>query len=154
MLKSKVVMVPKDPVWGRDQGKALLITEMPAAKAEKWAMRMFLALKGSDSQIPLDLKDLGMVGVAIVGFNVILRANVKFEELEPLLDEMLTCVQAIPDHNNANHTRPLLPGEIEEVKTLGWLRSEILELHTGFSVADSLSTLISQMSTAMGSLTT
>jgi hypothetical protein len=149
-----VVLVPKDPSWGRDQGKALLLTEMPAAKAEKWAMRMFLALKGSESQIPLEVKSLGMVGVAIIGMNIILRSTVKFEDLEPLLDEMIDCIQAIPDHSNVTTARKLLPGEIEEVSTLAWLRSEILELHTGFSVADALSKLISEVLTATKSLTT
>lgn len=147
-------MVPKDAAWGRDQGKAFFLTEMPATKAEKWAMRLFLALKGSESQIPIEVKSLGMVGVAIIGLNVILRANVKFEDLEPLLDEMWDCVEAIPDQSNATHTRKLLPGEIQEVSTLAWMRSQILELHTGFSCADSLSKLISEISTAAGSLTT
>lgn len=154
MLKSKIVTIPKEPAWGRDVGKCFLITEMPAAKAEKWGLRMFLALKGSDSQIPLEVRSLGMVGVAIVGINTFLRADVKFEDLEPLLDEMFTCVQAIPDVSTPNHTRPLLEGEVEEVATRAWLRSQIVELHTGFSIADSAAKLISEIMRTAGSLTT
>lgn len=154
LFKQKIVTVPNEPSWGRDVNKSFLITEMPAAQAEKWAMRAFLALKGSDSQIPTNIQSLGMVGVAIVTLNVFLRASVKFEELSPLLDEMLDCVKAIPDKRDMASARPLIPGEIQEVATLGWLRSEVLELHTGFSFADSLSKLISEVSTAMNSLST
>lgn len=157
MLKSKLVPIPKDPeTWGRDAGKNFLITEMPAEKAEKWAIRMFLALKGTsaESQIPLEVRSLGIVGVAIVTINRFLQANVKFEDLEPLLDEMFTCVQAVPEPNNLATARPPLPGEIQEVATRGFLRSEILELHTGFSMAGAFQKLISEIMISANSLTT
>lgn len=153
-LKTKVVVIPKDPLWGRDQGKAFLLTEMPAAEAEKWAIRAFLVFKGSGAEIPAEVRGLGMVGVAIIGLNVLLKADVKYEDLTVLLDEMLTCVQVIPDQSNVDTARKPLPGEIEEVATLGWLRSQILELHTGFSVADSLSKLLLEIMTTASSLTT
>jgi hypothetical protein len=154
LFKQKIVTVPNEPSWGRDQGKTFLLTEMPAAQAEKWAMRAFLALKGSDSQIPTNIQSLGMVGVAIVTLNVFLRASVKFEELSPLLDEMLDCVKAVPVKNDVTSARPLIPGEIQEVATLGWLRSEVLELHTGFSWADAIAKFYSEISTTMASLST
>lgn len=157
MLKSKFVPIPQDPeTWGRDAGKHFLITEMPAEKAEKWAIKMFLALKGSgtESQIPLEVRSLGIVGVAIVTINRFLQADVKFENLEPLLDEMFTCVQAVPEPNNLSTARAPLPGEIQEVVTRGFLRSEVLELHTGFSMAESFQKLISEIMISANSLTT
>ena len=155
MINSKVVVVPNDAsIYPRDKGKAFLISEMPAFQAEKWAMRAFLALKGSESQIPLEVKNLGMVGVAIIGINVFLRASVNFEELSPLLDEMFTCVKALPNQQDLNSARPVIEGEILDVPTLGWLRSQVLELHTGFSISESIAQLISEISMKAGSLIT
>jgi hypothetical protein len=154
LLNSKVVTVPNDAMYPRDKGKNFLITEMPAYQAEKWAMRAFLALKGSESQIPLEVKNLGMVGVAIIGINVFLRASVNFQELSPLLDEMFTCVKALPNPQDLNSARSVIEGEILDVPTLGWLRSQVLELHTGFDCAGALSKLILEVSTTAASLTT
>lgn len=127
---------------------------MPAAQAEKWALRAFLAFKGTDAQIPTEVRSLGMVGVAIIGLNVLFRSSVKFEDIEPLLDEMMTCVKAIPDKSNIETARPVIPGEIQEVATLGWLRSQILELHTGFSIAESFQKLALEIMTSASALTT
>lgn len=154
MLKTKDVTIPKDPAWGRDQGKQFRITEMPAEQAEKWGMRAFLAFKGTEAQIPTEVRNLGMVGVAILGLNAVLRATVKFEDLEPLLDEMFTCVQAVPEVSNPNFARALLPGEVQEVSTRAWLRSQVLELHTGFSLADGLFKLLSEITQTVNSLST
>lgn len=142
MRKSKFVVVPLE---GRDKHKRFLLTEMPAAQAEKWAARAFIALKGSESRIPLEFKSLGMVGIAIVGFNVFLQSSVRFGELEPLMDEMFDCVQAVPDPKHPESPRVLLEDDIQEVATRAWLRAEVLELHTGFSVVAALSRLISAL---------
>lgn len=140
-LKIEDVVVPK---WGgRDESKKFRITEMSAYRAEKWAFRMFLAMKGTGGRIPEGAEKLGMVGVAIAGLNAFLAAPVSFAEIEPLLDEMLTCVQMIRDHKHPDIPTDLRDGDILDVRTLGWLRSEVLRVHTGFSAADAFSKLIS-----------
>lgn len=143
MRKTKRVVVPAD--WGgRDAGKTYLITEMTAAQAEKWALRLFVCLKGSEAAIPQSVQNLGMVGIAIVGLNAFLQAPIAPEQLEPLMDEMLACVQMCRIPSQPDLASPIVtPDDIEEVKTRLWLRSEVLELHTGFSPADALSELIS-----------
>jgi hypothetical protein len=137
------------PQWGlRDDGNTYRITEMPAAAAEKWAYRLFIVLKGTTGQVPDDVARLGMVGVAIRGLNVILEADIEFEKFEALLDEMMTCVQIVRDINTPDPTTgmplatKLLPDDIQEVQTRAWLRSEVLRVHTGFSFAGALSTLL------------
>jgi hypothetical protein len=141
-LKSQTVVVPSD--WGaRDAGKHFLITEMPATKAEKWGMRAILMLRGSGERVPDNAVGLGMVGVAILGINVFLRGEMKFEQIEPLLDEMMECVKIIRDPRHPDVATPLVTeSDIEEVQTRLWLRSEVLRLHTGFSPADALSKLL------------
>lgn len=142
MRKVENVVVP---FAGRDQGKIFRITEMPAAQAEKWALRFFVAIKGTSAFIPDEVALLGMVGIAIRGLNSILAADIKPEALDPLLDEMFSCVQIVRDAKFPDAATALIADDIEEVPTRMWLRSEVLRVHTGFSCTDALSALISAM---------
>jgi hypothetical protein len=136
------VVVPEE--WGgRDAGKIFRITEMPALQAEKWSWRLALALKGTRGEIPDETARFGMVGVAVRGINAVLAADVDFGKIEPLLDEMLACLARVRDPRHPDVATALLPDDFEEVRTLGWLRSEVLRVHTGFSAADALFRLIS-----------
>lgn len=143
MLKKTTVVVPK---WGgRDDGKTFLITEMYADPAEKWAWRLFLAMKGTTAEVSPEVAQLGFVGVAVRGLNSFLAADVRFADIEPLLDEMFTCVKIIRDPNHPDVATPLTASDIEEVQTRAWLRAEVLSLHVGFSVTDSLLALLSMV---------
>lgn len=152
--KQKTVIVPTWDGSNRDSGKAFLLTEMPAAQAEKWAVRAFLALKNSGERIPENYAGLGMVGVAIIGINVFLQGNVRMDDLEPLMDEMMVCIQAVRDPKHPNVATALVEGDIEEVATRAWLRGEVIDLHTGFSLADALLSLVSAISSASSSANT
>lgn len=121
---------------GRDKGKRFLITEMSATQAEKWAARALLALGRGGFEYSAELRSVGMSAIAVAGLGALLRTH--YEDVEPLLDEMMACVQIYPDPK-ASFTRALYPDDIEEVYTLAILRSEVFELHTGFSVAGALS---------------
>jgi len=114
---------------GRDQGKVFHLTEMPALQAEKWAMRALFALAQSGVEVSPDLLSGGMASIAVLGVQALL--NTKFSDAEPLLDEMLDCVQI----KEAVATRKLFPGDVEEVRTYLTLRREVLKLHVGFSSA-------------------
>lgn len=120
----------------RDAGKTFVLTEMPAMRAEKWATRAFMALATNGVKIPEGVADLGMAGFALVGFQAFYGA--KFEEVEPLMDEMFECIQIKP---SAQIVRPLVENDIEEVSTRLALRKEVLELHMGFTFADAASRL-------------
>lgn len=160
MRKSEIVTVPSE--WGgRDANKHFLITEWDAFRAEKWAWRAFIMLKGTTAQIPLDVARLGMVGVAIRAINAVLAADVDENRLLPLLDEMMTCVQRVRDPGVKDRTTgkpiatPLVgQDDVEEIRTVGWLRSEVARLHVNFSPAEALSELISALSKAENSSTT
>lgn len=142
MRKVEDVKVPSWP-GGRDGGKIFRITEMPAARAEKWAWRLFVAVKGTTAEVPPEVERLGMVGVLIRGLNSMLAADVDFARIEPLLDEMFECVQIVRDPRHPDVVTPLVSDDdVEDVMTRGWLRGEIIRVHTGFSVADALSTLV------------
>lgn len=126
---------------GRDKNKVFHIVEMPASRAERWAMRALLALTHSG----VDLGDIdptsGMRGLAearALGAKL-LRALVglQFDEVEPLLDEMMTCVFFKPDKSNPSMYRPLMEEDIEDVTTRIQLRLEVLNVHLGFLSAGS-----------------
>lgn len=124
---------------GRDKGKVFLLREMPASQAERWAMRAFMALGKADVDIPPDLAAAGLAGIAALGVRALGAAP--FMEVEPLLGEMMTCVQAVPDPSRPEIVRLLIEDDIEEVATRIQLREAVIELHTGFSVAAALSSL-------------
>lgn len=135
--KTATVTITTD---GRDKGKVFLLTEMAASRAEKWAERaLLLAL-----QAGADVQNVraGMRGVAIMGVQALLM--LKFDDLDPLLDDLMKCVQFQPDPNNPAVVRPIVDNgtageDIEEVETRINLKMEVLSLHLGFSLAGELS---------------
>jgi hypothetical protein len=133
--KTKYVEIAADG-GGRDAGRAYLITEMAAGPAEKWAARAFLALSHAKVDVHPELASLGMVGIFLTSFMAFRDAS--WEDIEPLLDEMFTCIRACPNPGDRDVTRPLVETDIEEVATRVRLRREALELHAGFTFADAL----------------
>ncbi len=122
---------------GRDKGKRFRLTEMPASQAERWAMRALLAFAKAGVPMPDDMRGAGFAAVAAMGYESL--ALLDFEDVAPLLDEMMRCVQVQPDPNNRDVVRDLIEDDIEEVRTRMRLRKEVLELHLGFSMAAELS---------------
>jgi hypothetical protein len=109
----------------RDAGKSFLLTEMDAESAEWWAFRILQAAMASDATI--DFK-APLAQMAREGLGAI--AKMSSGQAKPLLDEMMKCVRIQLPSNGGS--RELLASDIEEVGTRLKLRSEILELHTGF----------------------
>lgn len=142
--KDKTVIITVD---GRDKGKQFIITELPADQAERWAIRLLLALTRAGAMLPDGALDAGMAGLArtvgasmVVGLRAI--AGLRFEDAEPLLAVMMGCVQYKPPTAGIP-PQPIFDGEgsqIEEVTTRLRLRMEVLQLHLNFSLPDFLST--------------
>ena len=121
---------------GRDLGKVFLLREMPASQAEKWAARALVAMSTSGIDVPDDIAASGLAGIAAIGIKAI--GGMKFEDAEPLLDEMFSCISIIPDPSRPNITRSLVEDDIEEVMTRLKLRKELFDLHLGFSIPAAL----------------
>lgn len=131
--KTKTVVITDD---GRDKGKTFIITELGATQAERWAIRATLALTNAGAVLPDPKEAGGMQALAVAGLQAL--ANLSFDVAEPLLDEMMECVKYQPPVPNAP-PQPIFSGDaeqIEEVATRFKLRLAVLELHTGFSLAD------------------
>ena len=145
---------------GRDKGKVFFLVEMPPRKAEKWATRALLAF-GRAGRLDVSddfretLQHAGMAGIAALGIRAL--TGMSFEDAEPLLDEMLESVTFVPDETRLDQTtqrpftRPLTEDDVEEVGTLFKLRSEVLELHVGFSIAAFLSRMGAAMKSKLNS---
>ena len=123
---------------GRDFGKVFKLTEMSAVRAEKWAARAFLAMARSGIDIPDNIAEAGLAGIAAIGFRAL--GGMRFDDAEPLLDEMFATVELIPDPSRPNVARPLIESDIEEVATRLRLRKEVFSLHVDFSRAVGLLT--------------
>jgi hypothetical protein len=135
---------------GRDKGKEFHITEMPATKAENWAIKALLAVGNSGLEIPENLAAQGMAGLLAVGYMNLLK--IPFEAAKPLLDEMMDCVQYVP---SPSIKRPLIEDDIEEVQTRLLLRKVVWNLHMDFFLSESKSTSESkaEAKTETGTLT-
>ena len=131
MRKTKTITLPVSA--GRDTGKTFVLTEMSADKAERWSFRAMFAMSSNGVDIPPEVMGMGMGALFAIGVRSIL--TMQFEDALPLLDEMMECVQVLPDPKRPDITRPLDSDDIEEVSTRLMLRSEVFELHTGFSIA-------------------
>jgi hypothetical protein len=136
MRKEKVVTITME---GRDKDKQFLLTEMPADQAERWAIRAAVLISHTDMGefIPPNMLSAGWAALAYGALQALHR--IEFDELKPLLDEMMTCVQALPEPSNHLIRTPLIDNSIEEVSTRFFLRAELFNLHAGFSLADGLS---------------
>jgi hypothetical protein len=121
----------------RDNGKRFRLIEMPAQQAEKWAIRATVALAHSGVQIPDEMLGAGWAALAYGALDALHR--VKYEDLVPLLDEMMGCVQRLEVHpefpERPPFARALVDEDIDEVVTRFWLRAELFTLHSGFSFA-------------------
>lgn len=123
---------------GRDKGKLFIITEMPASQAEEWALRaLFLAMQ-SGVEIPDELAGAGLAGLAAVGIKSL--ARIPFDLAKPLFDQLMSCVQIVPDRANQQFTRALIEDDIEEVTTRLQLRKAALMLHIDFFITAAPST--------------
>lgn len=129
--RTQTVTISKE---GRDKGKVFILTEMSADKAERWALRALFLLGSTGALLPDGAMDSGMAGVAAAGLQALFK--IPFEMVEPLLEEMWECVQY--QHAPSHPLQSLFKGDacqIEEVTTRLQLRTALLELHTGFSLA-------------------
>ncbi|WP_122004110.1 MULTISPECIES: hypothetical protein [Serratia] len=115
---------------GRDQGKVFYIKEMSASQAEWWALRALMAMGRGGVEIPDNLRSMGIAAMAVEGLKAI--SKIPPDETKPLLDELMTCVQAVPNPADKTVVRPLIEADIDEVATRLNLRAEVFKLHVDF----------------------
>lgn len=112
---------------GRDTGKVFVLTELSPVASEKWATRALFAMLNAGVDIPENIAAAGLAGIAAMGIGALTK--MPYESAEPLLDDMMQCIQIRP---SPTITRNLIDDDIEEVSTLLTLRKEIFNLHMSF----------------------
>lgn len=116
---------------GRDAGKVFYIREMSAAQAEWWAIRAGMAMARSGVDLPDNFADMGIAAMAGTGLKMV--SQIPPAEAKPLLDELMECVQCVPDPSNQNIKRTIQTADdIEEIATRLKLRAEVFKLHVDF----------------------
>lgn len=115
---------------GRDAGKVFYIREMSATQAEWWAIRAGMAMARSGVDLPENFADMGIAAMAGTGLKMV--SQIPPAEAKPLLDELMECVQCVPDAANQNIKRRLIDDDIEDIATRLKLRAEVFKLHVDF----------------------
>ena len=124
-LKTKQITIEN----GRDKGRVFLITEMSAAHADNWAMRALIALANGGVDLGNLSPQQGMMGMAGVALDALGR--LKADDAIPLLNELLDCVQIIPEGGKPRQLNMDF-NDVEDFTTLWRLRKEVFALHTDF----------------------
>lgn len=119
---------------GRDFGKVFVLTEMLASKAERWATRAIFAIMNNNIELPALPADFEKNASMAILMEMGIKAlgSLKFEDAEPLLKEMLDCVQTMPDPSKPHILRALFEEDTEEVMTRIKLRKAVWSLHSDF----------------------
>lgn len=151
MRKTETVVVPAE--WGgRDAGKNFQITEWPAAVAEDWAFRFLFACGRGGADVDFNRAlGAGWEFIFWSGVNTLLRGAFVPDEVIPLLNRLLECVQIIRDPTKPDASgKPVASAiiaddDIAEIRTRLWLRSEVIRVHANFSVADVASAYLAAM---------
>ncbi len=132
MRKSITYTVKSEGEDNRDNGKVFVITEMSCADAERWTLRLAFALGRSGAMLNLveQIQNGGMASLVSVGIDALTHMPV--EEAIPLLDELMTCVEFVPDPGSPNIKRSIIDSDIEEIATRMKLKMQVLDLHYGF----------------------
>lgn len=112
---------------GRDFGKVFVITEMPARAGHAWATRALFGAMNGGVVIPDGIQNAGLAGLATLLLSSL--GKIPAYVGEPLLNELLDCVQIMPDSNKPAVTRAIIDDDIEEVATIFKLQKEVLSLH-------------------------
>lgn len=128
MLNEKIITIEE----GRDAGKAFAVKEMPASKLEKWSARALLAL--FNGQVPAEILNVSRVSnsAALVQSALSGLGSLNWATVEPLYDELLTCVARVPDPTSPGTRVQLnaanVDAHVQDMGTLLRLRAAVLEV--------------------------
>jgi len=136
---------------GRDEGKTFVLREMPSDQAERWFVRLVLALANAGAKMPEEILFGGAAGFAEMlptlrnSLVVAIRAiqGLDHRDVQELFNEMTPFITWQPPGLPAPPEQEIFPGvncQIDEVATWLKLRFELIQLHVGFSLTVDAST--------------
>lgn len=97
-----------------DDGKNLTfkITQMSARQQERWQNRLIMLLTGADLNLDGLLKQLKKGEYEAI---LKLIGSIGYDKIEPLYDELLSCVAHVPDPNNPGFAVQLTPENVDTI---------------------------------------
>lgn len=97
-----------------DDGKNLTfrITQMSATQQERWQNRLIMLLTGADLNLDELIKRLKKGEYEAI---LKLIGSVGYDKIEPLYDELLSCVAHVPDPNNPGFAVQLTPENVDTI---------------------------------------
>jgi len=131
MRKTTTLRIEKE---NRDQGKTFIVTEMSAFNGYDWASRVFFALLNAGVDVPDDMMQSGVAGIAALSgtdfarFVFRMLAKVPHYTAKPILDDLLKCAQI----QMPAITRDLMDDDIEEISTILDIQKTAFNLHFDF----------------------
>ncbi len=138
---------------GRDKGKTFVLHEMSSKQAERWFIRLIMALANAGAKMPENTLFGGAAAFAEMqttlrnSLVVAIKAiqGLEYREVNALLDEMEPFIRYQPtaDSPTPPPEQMIFAGndcQIDEVSTWIKLRFELVQLHVGFSLAAAAST--------------
>lgn len=139
---ARIVSTYVETAEGRDKGKKFVITEMSAYAGFDWATRLMIAMATSGANIPPETMRSGMAGLVSMifakddvssgsmagGLSMIMNliGRMPHHMAKPLMDELLACVQVLPENGQP---RTFFDGDVEEILTLFSLQRAAFDLH-------------------------
>ena len=127
MRKTKTIVLQED---GREL--QFMIKQMSASQLEAWLIRAILLLSKSGAEVP-EGTDLQAAGAYLAKRGLSALGDVNYEQVKPLLDDLLACCHHVTGANSTTQLSPtVVDSIIGDVKTLFTLRKEALMLNLGF----------------------
>lgn len=132
MLKTKQITLND-----RGEDRTFVVTEMPVTRLQRFIIRFAIVAAGSGI-LQIDVANtapddvMGVTAGALRSMDLSKLAMIDPDRIQPLLDELLTCVS----YRVGNHDTPMSPeivdSYISDIRTLWTLYKEIVMLHFDF----------------------
>ena len=108
------------------------VKQMSATQLESWIIRAILALGKGGVDVPQGA-DIRAAGEYLSRHGLAALGRLDYEQVKPLLDELLTCCWHVTGQNSMTQLIPeVVDGILEDVCTLFKLRLEAIKLNLGF----------------------
>lgn len=137
MRKEIIYTVQDSDYNGNDIAVVFKIKQMSAIQQERWLNRVLLLVLGTGTLSQMDINQLqSELQSKGVQYIVDLASHLKYDEVEPLYNELLECCSHVPNPENTNMAVPCNAGNIDGIisdfRNLYKLRLEALKLNFGF----------------------
>lgn len=141
MRKETIITLQDTNFKGEPKELTFKIKQMSAVQQERWFNRAVMLLMGAGSSISDVTLNQLQNEMQSKGIQYLLElfGKLKYEDIEPLYNELLTCCSHIPNPDNPNMAVRCSVQDIDNVisdfRNLYRLRIEVLKLNFGFLTA-------------------